>query len=90
MKFSITGQEKGDILIQVTSWASLIVYFINHVRVKTLTTANVITSWVQFVHLFSSWSIINLFSSCTVRRLFGICVSLIYGNIIFIPFFSLC
>jgi hypothetical protein len=35
MKFSITGQEKGDILIQMTSWASLIVYFINHVSQNT-------------------------------------------------------
>jgi len=25
MNFSITGQEKGDLLIQVTVWASLIV-----------------------------------------------------------------
>jgi len=23
MKFSMTGQEKGDLLIQVTAWASL-------------------------------------------------------------------
>jgi len=26
MKFSMTGQEKGDILIQVTTWAGLTVY----------------------------------------------------------------
>jgi hypothetical protein len=26
MKFSMTGQEKGDLLIQVTSWAGLTVY----------------------------------------------------------------
>ena len=25
MKFSMTGQEKGDLLIQVTAWAGLIV-----------------------------------------------------------------
>jgi len=25
MKFSMTGQEKGDLLIQVTAWASLTV-----------------------------------------------------------------
>jgi hypothetical protein len=28
MKFSMTGQEKGDLLIQVTAWASLTVYYI--------------------------------------------------------------
>ena len=26
MKFSMTGQEKGDLLIQVTTWAGLIVF----------------------------------------------------------------
>ena len=26
MKFSMTGQKKGDLLIQVTAWAGLIVY----------------------------------------------------------------
>jgi hypothetical protein len=26
MKFSITGQEKGDLLIQVTTWAGLTVF----------------------------------------------------------------
>jgi hypothetical protein len=26
MKFSMTGQEKGDLLIQVTAWAGLTVY----------------------------------------------------------------
>jgi len=26
MKFSTTGQEKGDLLIQVTAWAGLTVY----------------------------------------------------------------
>ena len=27
MKFSMTGQEKGDLLIQVTAWAGLIVEY---------------------------------------------------------------
>ena len=26
MKFSMTGQEKGDLLIQVTAWAGLTVF----------------------------------------------------------------
>ena len=26
MEFSMTGQEKGDLLIQVTAWAGLTVY----------------------------------------------------------------
>jgi hypothetical protein len=26
MKFSVTGQEKGDLLIQVTAWAGLTVH----------------------------------------------------------------
>jgi len=26
MKFSMTGQEKGDLLIQVTAWSGLTVY----------------------------------------------------------------
>ena len=26
MKFSMTGQEKGDLLIQVTAWAGLTIY----------------------------------------------------------------
>jgi hypothetical protein len=26
MKFSMTGHEKGDLLIQVTAWAGLVVY----------------------------------------------------------------
>jgi hypothetical protein len=29
MKFSIKGQEKGDLLIQVTAWAGLTVYAID-------------------------------------------------------------
>ena len=29
MRFSMTGQEKGDLLIHVTTWASLTVYGIN-------------------------------------------------------------
>jgi hypothetical protein len=28
MKFSMTGQEKGDLLIEVTSWACLTVFVI--------------------------------------------------------------
>jgi hypothetical protein len=28
MKFSMTGQEKGELLIQVTAWAGLTVYYI--------------------------------------------------------------
>ena len=26
MKFSVTGQDKGDLLIQVTAWAGLTIY----------------------------------------------------------------
>jgi hypothetical protein len=29
MKFSVKGQEKGDLLIQVTAWAGLTVYAID-------------------------------------------------------------
>jgi hypothetical protein len=28
MKFSMTGQEKGDLLIQVTIWAGLTIFYI--------------------------------------------------------------
>jgi hypothetical protein len=28
MKFSMTGQEKGDLLIQVTAWAGLTIYLL--------------------------------------------------------------
>ena len=28
MKFTMIGQEKGDLLIQVTTWAGLTVYFL--------------------------------------------------------------
>jgi len=29
MKFSMTGQEKGDLLIQVTAWADLTVLYLD-------------------------------------------------------------
>jgi len=29
MKLSMTGQEKGDLLIQVTTWTGLTIYFID-------------------------------------------------------------
>jgi hypothetical protein len=31
MKFSMTGQEKGDLLIQVTSWTGLTVHVLSSV-----------------------------------------------------------
>ena len=30
MKFSITGHENGDLLIQVTAWAGLAVYLLQY------------------------------------------------------------
>ena len=42
MKFSITGQEKGDLLIQVTVWAGLIVCVIYILFVqKKISTENI-------------------------------------------------
>jgi hypothetical protein len=35
MKFYITGQEKGDLLIQVTAWTGLTVHFVSNCYVKT-------------------------------------------------------
>jgi hypothetical protein len=35
MKFSITGQENGDLLIEVTTWADLTVYQIHCHKILT-------------------------------------------------------
>ena len=37
MKFSRTGQEKGDFLIEVTVWAGLTVYILLYLLYKSLT-----------------------------------------------------
>jgi len=42
MKFSMTGQEKSDLLIQVTTWAGLTVY----VEVNTKTIVSSILSFL--------------------------------------------
>jgi hypothetical protein len=44
MKSSMKGQEKCDLLIQVTAWAGLTVYLTIHVRAEALTTRRVIPS----------------------------------------------
>jgi hypothetical protein len=37
MRFSMTGQEKGDLLIQVTAWAGLTVYCpIIYIKIRKL------------------------------------------------------
>ena len=38
MKFSLTGQEKGDLLIEVTAMAGLTAYVISHIIAENLTT----------------------------------------------------
>jgi hypothetical protein len=35
MKFSMTGQEKGDLLIQMTAWACLTVFFLYLISVNS-------------------------------------------------------
>ena len=34
MKFSMTGQEKGDLIIQVTAWASLTIYIYIYIYIN--------------------------------------------------------
>jgi hypothetical protein len=33
MKFSMTGEEKGDLLIQATAWTGLTVYIIHFISI---------------------------------------------------------
>jgi hypothetical protein len=42
MKFSMTGQDKGDLLIQVTTWAGLTVYTILSEVDRNLITCKII------------------------------------------------
>ena len=40
MKFSMTGQEKGDLLIQVTAWEGLNVHVVDSIQGYRKTMAN--------------------------------------------------
>jgi hypothetical protein len=46
MKYSMTGQEKGDCLIEVTVWTGLTLYFFPlNLRIKYLTLSTSINSY---------------------------------------------
>jgi hypothetical protein len=50
MKFSMTGQEKGDLLIQVTAWAGLNVYIFFAFELNAVFPIHV---WVMEIFHFS-------------------------------------
>ena len=69
MKFSMTGQEKGDLLIQVTAWAGLtnIIFQINHTLYKKNQGQNV-TQYIKcsIYSMFKTLQVLNFFQGMAV------------------------
>ena len=61
MKFTMIGQEKGDLLIQVTTWAGLTVYFL------TLFYSTGIVIYIHFVYILKKADVVEWSRALDVR-----------------------